>query len=63
MAIRIYALAKELDITRDDVTDLCDKLKIVANGKSALASMSDQDAERIRKYVLSQKSDSKDRRG
>ena len=58
MSTRIYALAKELKIEKENLWELCDKLNIVTNGKSALASISDEDALRVREYVSSLKSDS-----
>ena len=58
MSTRIYALAKELKIEKENLWELCDKLNIVTNGKSALASISDEDALRVREFFSSQKSDS-----
>lgn len=53
MAIRIYALAKELKIDAKELMTLCDELKIVTKGSSSLGSLSDEDAARVREYVKS----------
>lgn len=58
LSIRIYKLVNELKIEKEYLWELCDKLNIVAKGKSALASISDEDALRVREYVSSLKSDS-----
>ena len=55
MAIRVYALVKELKIERSDLMELCRELKIFPKGASALASFSDEDAARIREYIKSGK--------
>ena len=62
MPIRVYALAKDLKIDKEDLYDLCRKLDITLNGKSALASLSAEDALRVKEYVSSRKSDSDKRR-
>ena len=56
MSIRVYALAKDLKIESKDLQDLCNDLNIVTKGK--LSSISDEDAERVREYYRSKKSDS-----
>lgn len=54
MSIRIYALAKELKMNGIDVRALCSKLNInLHGGGSALTSISDEEAARIRQYVAS----------
>ena len=58
MSIRVYALANDLKIDKEDLWDLCNKLNIVTKGKSALASISDEDAARVRETFLSQRSSS-----
>lgn len=55
MAIRVYALAKDLKIDRSDLMELCRELKIAPKGASALASFSDEDAARIKEYFESGK--------
>ncbi|MBR0192798.1 MAG: translation initiation factor IF-2 [Thermoguttaceae bacterium] len=55
---RVYTLAKELKIEAKDLMELCSKLNIVTKGSSALASISDEDAVRVREHLSSQKSSS-----
>lgn len=50
MPVRIYALAKELKLDSKDLVDLCTRIGIPNKG-SALASLEDDEAARIRKYV------------
>jgi len=47
---RIYALAKELAMDSKDLVDLCTKIGIQNKG-SALASLEDDEVERITKYI------------
>ena len=57
MSIRIYALAKELKMDGIALRNLCSKLNIDLHGGSALTSISDEKAARIRQYVASQAPD------
>lgn len=50
MPKRIYALAKELGMDSKDLVDLCTKIGIQNKG-SALASLEDDEVERIEKYL------------
>ncbi len=50
MPKRIYALAKELAMDSKDLVDLCTKIGIQNKG-SALASLEDDEVERITKYI------------
>ena len=50
MAARIYALAKELNIDSKDLVDLVKKVGITGKG-SALASLSDEEAQRVREHL------------
>lgn len=50
MPVRIYALAKELKLDSKDLVDLVKKAGISGKG-SALASLSDEEAERVRNQV------------
>ena len=45
MAVRIYNLAKDLKVDSKDLVDLCKKAGIAGKG-SALASLSDEEAQR-----------------
>jgi len=47
---RIYALAKELNIDSKDLVDLVKKVGITGKG-SALASLSDEEAKRVREHI------------
>lgn len=51
MSIRIYALAKELEFENKFIMDLCNKIGIPTKGSSALASISDEDAVRVKEYL------------
>lgn len=51
MSIRIYALAKELKIENKALMDVCADVGISIKGSSALASLSDEDASRIRVHL------------
>ncbi len=50
MPVRIYALAKELDLDSKDLVDLCAKVGIQGKG-SALASLTDDEVAKIRSYL------------
>lgn len=52
MPVRIYALAKELNLDSKELVDLCTRIGIPNKG-SALASLEDDEAARIRKYLSS----------
>ncbi len=50
MPVRIYALAKELDVDSKVLVDLCPRLGIHGKG-SALASLTDEEVDRIRGHL------------
>lgn len=50
MPVRIYSLAKELKVDSKELVDLCKKAGITGKG-SALASLTDEEAQRITEYV------------
>ncbi len=50
MPVRIYSLAKDLKVDSKDLVDLCKKAGITGKG-SALASLSDEEAQRMTDYV------------
>lgn len=50
MPVRIYALAKELDLDSKDLVDLIKKAGITGKG-SALASLSDEEAQQVRSQI------------
>ncbi len=50
MAIRIYSLAKELNIDSKDLVDLCNRIGIPGKG-SALASLEDDEVNRIKAHI------------
>ncbi len=50
MPVRIYALAKELEIDSKELVDICTRIGIQNKG-SALASLDDDETGRIRKYL------------
>ncbi len=52
MPVRIYALAKELDLDSKDLVDLVKKAGITGKG-SALASLSDEEAQQVRDNLSS----------
>ena len=58
MPARIYALAKELNIDSKDLVDLVKKVGITGKG-SALASLSDEEAQRVRDHLAGAGADSK----
>ena len=51
MSIRIYALAKELKIDNKDLMEACTKLGVSIKGSSALASLAEEDVDKIRHYL------------
>ncbi|MDO4425849.1 MAG: translation initiation factor IF-2 N-terminal domain-containing protein, partial [Planctomycetia bacterium] len=51
MSIRVYALAKELKVDNKFIMDLCSTIGIPTKGSSALASISDEDAVRVKEYL------------
>ena len=54
MAIRIYALAKELQIDNKKLVDICTRAGITGKG-SALASLTDEEEVRVRALITSGK--------
>jgi translation initiation factor IF-2 len=54
MPIRIYALAKELNIDSKNLVDICAKAGVTGKG-SALASLTDEEIERVKAYLSSGK--------
>ncbi len=50
MAVRIYALAKELKLDSKELVDICTNAGLPGKG-SALASLTDEEAERVRQFV------------
>ena len=52
MPIRIYALAKDLQIDSKELVDICTKAGIPSKG-SALASLSDDEAVRVKAFLVS----------
>lgn len=50
MPVRIYALAKELNVDSKDLVDIVKKTGITGKG-SALASLADDEAQRVRDYL------------
>jgi translation initiation factor IF-2 len=50
LAVRIYALAKELKLDSKELVDVCTNAGLPGKG-SALASLTDEEAERIRQFV------------
>ena len=50
MPIRIYALAKELDIDSKDLVDVCTKAGVTGKG-SALASLTDDEVAKVRSHL------------
>ncbi len=50
MPVRIYALAKELNLDSKDLVDICRKAGIPGKG-SALASLTDEEADRVKSYL------------
>jgi len=50
LAIRIYALAKELKVDSKELVDICANAGITGKG-SALASLSDEEAEKLRSHM------------
>lgn len=54
MPARIYALAKELNVDSKDLVDLVKKVGITGKG-SALASLTDEEAQKVRDHLASSK--------
>ena len=52
--VRIYALAKELNLDSKDLVEVCRKAGIPGKG-SALASLSDQEAEKVKNFLGGEK--------
>ncbi len=52
MPIRIYALAKELQIDSKELVDICTKAGIPGKG-SALASLNDDEVVRVKAFLAS----------
>ena len=52
MPVRIYALAKELNVDSKELVDLCAKAGVTGKG-SALASLTDDEAEKVKAFILS----------
>ena len=57
MAVRIYTLAKDLKVDSKDLVDLCKKAGITGKG-SALASLTDEEAQKVTDYVRGSASNS-----
>ena len=51
MPIRIYALAKDLKIDSKELVDICRKAGVTGKG-SALASLSDEETEKVKAFIL-----------
>ncbi len=54
MPVRIYALAKELNLDSKELVEVCRKAGIPGKG-SALASLSDQEAEKVKNFLAGDK--------
>lgn len=50
MALRIYALAKELKLDSKDLVDICTKAGVTGKG-SALASLTDEEVQKVKAYL------------
>jgi len=50
LALRIYALAKELNLDSKDLVEICTKAGVTGKG-SALASLTDEEAVRVRAFI------------
>ncbi|MEX0612946.1 MAG: translation initiation factor IF-2 N-terminal domain-containing protein, partial [Pirellulales bacterium] len=50
MAVRIYALAKELKLDSKDLVDICTKAGVPGKG-SALASLTEDEAEKVKQFL------------
>ena len=50
MAVRIYALAKELKLDSKELVDICTKAGVPGKG-SALASLTDEEVEKVRQFL------------
>ncbi|MCH5376058.1 MAG: translation initiation factor IF-2 N-terminal domain-containing protein, partial [Planctomycetes bacterium] len=54
MPVRIYALAKELNLDSKELVEICRKAGIPGKG-SALASLTDEEADRVKSYLSGDK--------
>lgn len=50
MAVRIYSLAKELDVDSKDLVDVCTRAGVMGKG-SALASLSDEEVVKVKEFL------------
>ncbi|MBO5436215.1 MAG: hypothetical protein J6A23_01010, partial [Thermoguttaceae bacterium] len=50
MSIRVFALAKDLNVDKNLVMEWCSQNGLVTMGRSALASISDEDAVKVREH-------------
>lgn len=50
MAVRIYALAKELKLDSKELVDICTKAGVPGKG-SALASLTEDEAEKVKQFL------------
>ena len=50
MPIRIYALAKQLNLDSKTLVDLCEQAGVSGKG-SALANLTDEEAEKVKKFA------------
>lgn len=53
MPVRIYALAKELKVDSKDLAEICKKVGLAGKG-SALASLDDDEVQRVKDYLAAQ---------
>lgn len=52
MAVRIYGLAKELKLDSKELVDICTRAGVLGKG-SALASLTDEEAEKVKAFIAS----------
>ncbi len=52
MAVRIYALAKELKVDSKELVDICTKAGVPGKG-SALASLTEEEVEKVKQFLAS----------
>ena len=50
MAVRIYALAKELKVDSKELVDICTKAGVPGKG-SALASLTEEEVEKVKQFL------------
>ena len=55
MPIRIYALAKKLDIDSKELVEVCLKAGVTGKG-SALASLTDEEVDKVKSHLASKSS-------